>query len=244
MVVVTLPDPTLEPLMSSLRSLFPTQEFRSVPVNFSPTTDYMSVIAKETSDIKVQLIFNNAGFIVTGFFEATDESKHLVNMECNARAAVRITHHFLRILVSSKLKGCICFTSSVAGYIPTPFAVMYASTKAFVSQFSACVAIEVSNLGIDVCAVHPSPVNSNFYDKVEHKIQLMEDAKKAAVEPDSITDDIFKSIDSWYLRDLGGMAMGTRLGTAFLPYNFFTGLFATAAPFLGDYKNHNAKRGF
>ncbi|GMI04417.1 hypothetical protein TrRE_jg13273 [Triparma retinervis] len=242
-VVVTLPDPTLEPLIAELRETFPDLEFRSVPVSFSPNVDYMAPIKKETSDITIQLIFNNAGFIVTGFFEATDEMKHLVNLECNARAAVRVTHHFLRILVAKKLKGCICFTSSVAGYIPTPFAVMYASTKAFVSQFSSCVAIEVANLGIDVCAVHPSPVNSNFYDKVEHKIQLMEDAKKAAVEPDSITGDIFKSIDSWYLRDLGAMAIGTRLGTSFLPYNFFTGMFAAFAPFLGDYKTHNAKRG-
>jgi len=32
-----------------------------------------------------------------------------------------------------------------AGYIPNPFAVMYGATKAFVSQFAASLAIEVSN---------------------------------------------------------------------------------------------------
>ena len=58
------------------------------------------------------------------------------------------------------------FTSSVAGFIPTPFAASYAATKAFVSQLACSLHIEVKSLGIDVCAVHPSPVASNFYEKV------------------------------------------------------------------------------
>jgi hypothetical protein len=41
-----------------------------------------------------------------------------------------------------------------------------------------------------------------------------------------------------------GMAVGTRMGTFFLPYNFFTEMFTMAAPFLGDYKRHNAERIF
>lgn len=63
-------------------------------------------------------------------------------------------------MVKKKQKGCIVYTSSVAGFIPTPFAAMYASTKAFVSQMAACLHIEVQSLGIDVCAVHPSPGKS------------------------------------------------------------------------------------
>jgi hypothetical protein len=208
-------------------------------------------------------------------------------MECNATAGVAITHHFVGKLVASKKRGCIVFTSSVAGYIPTPFAAMYASTKAFVSQFACCVGIEVANLGIDVCAVHPSPVASNFYDKVDHKIELMEAAQKQAVAPSELPNSIFKAIpvsppppakrgtrpsegsefhpplfllsrplpalaqppplhptppQNCYLYDIGGMAVGTRLGTWFLPFSFFSTCFAKAAPFLPDFKKHNASR--
>uniref|UniRef100_A0A7S1YAC6 Uncharacterized protein n=1 Tax=Grammatophora oceanica TaxID=210454 RepID=A0A7S1YAC6_9STRA len=145
-------------------------------------------------------------------------------------------------MVSEKTKGCIVFTSSVAAFIPTPFAAMYASTKAFVSQFAASLHIEVSNLGIDVCAVHPSPVASNFYDKVDHKIDLLEAAAKSAVPPDVLPNEIFKSVGACALRDIGGMAVGTRMGTFFLPFNFFTELFSVAAPFLPDYKKHNTTR--
>lgn len=156
---------------------------------------------------RLSLVFNNAGFMVTGFLDQTPIEKNLANMECNATAAVNIAQYFCQQMVSKHLKGCIVFTSSVAGFIPTPFASIYASTKAFVSQFACCLHIEVQNLGIDVCAVQPSPVASNFYDKVDHKIELMEAAQKSAVPPDTLPNDIFRSIGACALRDLGGMCL-------------------------------------
>ena len=58
------------------------------------------------------------------------------------------------------LKGCFVFTSSASAVLPSPFAVSYASTKAFLSMFAISLAPEVKWLGIDVLAVHPSPVAS------------------------------------------------------------------------------------
>jgi len=241
-VVVSLDDAALTQTMSELSQNYPALQFRSVPTTFSSNVNYMDKIIKATKDITVQCVFNNAGFIVTGFFEQAPLGKHLANLECNASSTVPITHHFLKQMTDKKLKGCVVFTSSVAGFIPTPFAAMYASTKAFVSQFACCCHIEVYGLGIDVCAVHPSPVASNFYDKVDHKIKLMEAAQKSAVPPSDLPNQIFKSIGACATRDIGGMALGTRIGTFFLPYNFFTRIFAVAAPFLPDYKKHNANR--
>jgi len=241
-VAVSLEDDCLKQTMKELKEHYPKLEFRSVGTAFSPGVDYMQKIKDATKDIHVPIVFNNAGFIVTGFLDQTPIGKILANVECNATACVNVSHHFVTKLVTEKKKGCIVFTSSVAGYIPTPFAAMYASTKSFVSQLAACLHIEVQNLGIDVCAVHPSPVASNFYDKVDHKIELMEAAQKSAVPPSALPDEIFKSIGYCALRDIGGMAVGTRMGTFFLPYNFFTELFAFAAPFLPDYKKYNMQR--
>lgn len=241
-VLVSLDDDYLAQTMKELKKEYPSLEFRSVGVTFSPGVNYLQQIQKATQDIDVQCIFNNAGFIVTGFMDQAPLGKLLANVECNATACVSITHYFVGKLVEKKLKGCIVYTSSVAGFIPTPFAAMYASTKAFVSQMASCLHIEVQNLGIDVCAVHPSPVASNFYDKVDHKIELMEAAQKSAVPPQELPNEILKSIGFCALRDLGGMAVGTRMGTFFLPYNFFTEIFAFAAPYLPDYKKHNATR--
>jgi len=241
-VIVSLDDKFLKETMAQLKESFPDLEFRFVGVNFAPGVDYMKEIADATRDIEISIIFNNAGFLVTGFFDQAPLGKLLVNMECNATAAVNISHHFAGKLVAAKKKGCIVFTSSVAGFIPTPFSGMYGATKAFVTSLACSLHIELQSLGIDVCAIHPSPVSSNFYANLDHKIDLLESACKQAVPPDALPDDIFRSIGACATRDLGGVALGSRMGTWFLPYNFFTEVFAFAAPYLPDWKTHNKAR--
>lgn len=243
-VLVSLDDEFLKRTVEELKAAYPSLEFRSVGTSFSPGVAYLKAIVDATDDIFVQCVFNNAGFIVTGFVDQTNPNKILANIECNATASFSIAHHFLGKMVSHRRKGCIVFTSSVAGFIPTPFAASYAATKAFVSQLACCLHIEVASLGIDVCAVHPSPVASNFYDKVDHKIELMEVAQKSAVPPQDLPNEILKSVGVCASRDLGTMAWATRAGTFFLPFNFFTALFTAAAPFLPDYKVHNKNRKF
>lgn len=243
-VLVSIDDEHLKATVKQLKEKFPELEFRAVGCTFSPGVDYLKQIDEATKDITIQCIFNNAGFIVTGFVDQTPLPKLLANVECNATASFAIAHFFLQKLVSEKLKGCIVFTSSVAGFIPTPFAASYAATKAFVSQLACSLHIEVQSLGIDVCAVHPSPVNSNFYEKVDHKIELMEQAQKSAVGPELLPNEILRSVGCCALRDLGGMAWGTRIGTFFIPYNFFSELFTAASTFLPDYKVHNKNRKF
>jgi short-subunit dehydrogenase len=141
----------------------------------------------------------------TGFFEQAPIEKILANHECNATSGVQVAHHFLRLMVSQKRKGCVVFTSSIAAAIPTPFAAMYASTKAFISQLAACLHIECKPLGIDVCAIHPSPVASNFYSKLDHKVDMIEAAAQSAVPPnETLVNDMFRSIGACAWRDLGG----------------------------------------
>jgi len=82
----------------------PEQEFRSVGVAFAPGVDYMSDIVAATDDITVQLVFNNAGYICTGFFESVAVEKQLANVECNSTACVPITHHFVKKMIDQKLK--------------------------------------------------------------------------------------------------------------------------------------------
>ncbi len=179
---------------------------------------------------------------MTGFFDQSSLDAQLANLECNSTACVKVTHHFLKLLMDKKLKGCFIFTSSVSGYIPNPFAVMYGATKAFVSQFAASLAIEVRNSGIDVLAVHPSPVASNFFDNA-HKLESLEMAKQSAVSPASVPGKMLTCVGRCHLGDLGSMAVIVRGVVAIVPYDFLTGVFSFAAPYLGDYQKHNKTRG-
>lgn len=241
-VLVSLPDKFLDETTATLTAQFPQQEFRSIPAKFDHKTDYMPAIIEGTKDIDISIVFNNAGYIVTGFFDQTSLDSQLANLECNSTACVKVTHHFLKRMLAKKIKGCFIFTSSVSGYIPNPFAVMYGATKAFVSQFAASLAVEVRSLGIDVLAVHPSPVASNFFDKV-HKLDSLEMAQKSAVSPSSVPGKMLTCVGRCHYGDLGEMATGVRLVVALVPYDFLTGVFSYFAPLMGDYKKYNKDRG-
>ena len=241
-VLVSLPDKFLEETTESLRKNFPKQKFIAVPAKFDHKTDYMPAIIEATKDLNIQIVFNNAGYIVTGFFDQTTLDAQLANLECNSTACVKVTHHFLKRMLENKQKGCFIFTSSVSGYIPNPFAVMYGATKAFVSQFAASLAIEVRNSGIDVLAVHPSPVASNFFDKA-HKLESLEMAQKSAVSPASVPGMMLTCVGRSHVADMGSMAVIVRMVTALVPYDFLTGVFAFGAPYMGDYQKHNKNRG-
>lgn len=104
------------------------------------------------------------------------------------------------------------------------------------------LSVEVCSKGIDVLAVHPSPVKSNFYNNLDHKIDLLDKAKKTAVSPNTLPNEIFKSIGRVVWRDIGAMAIGVRVGTKVLSYNLLATIMSYAAPFLPDYKKNDVKR--
>ena len=97
-------------------------------------------------------------------------------------------------------------------------------------------------MGIDVLAVHPSPVASNFFEKV-HKLDSLEMAKKTAVSPTSVPAKMLTCVGRCHLGDLGSMAFGVRVAVALLPYDTFAGLFSYFAPLMGDYQKYNKNRG-
>ncbi|KAM3568880.1 hypothetical protein VYU27_009006 [Nannochloropsis oceanica] len=239
--VVSIDDDLLKNTVKELKAAFPKQEFRAVGALFSPGQAYLPKIITATKDIDVQIIFNNAGYILTGFFDSQPLEKQLANVECNATAAVAVTHHFLQKMIQKKLPGCIVFTSSVSGYMPSPFSSMYGATKAFLSQFAACLAVEVKSRGIDVMSVHPSPVASRFYDKT-HKMEMLDMVKKTAVAPDELPSQIFSGIGRCHWYDQGAFAVLVRAGTAPLAYNAMVQVFAGIAHWLPDFIKYNKER--
>jgi len=248
-VIVARDEPVFEETMKELKKQFPKQQIRQVKANLSDATGaWMADVKKATDDVDVQLIFNNAGFIVTGFFEQSTVDTHLANLHCNLTANIHLTHHFYGKMIEKGLKGCIVFTSSSAGFIPNPFAVMYGCTKSGVSELAGSLAVEGKARGVDIHAVHPSPVNSRFTagggnDVKVHKMKAFEMAYKFATGPEVLPQQIFSAIGRTpVMLDLGGTSVGMRLAVHFLGYNLMTYGFALFAPLMPDYRNNVNKK--
>mmetsp|Transcript_41911 Transcript_41911/g.97830 ORF Transcript_41911/g.97830 Transcript_41911/m.97830 type:complete len:318 (-) Transcript_41911:96-1049(-) len=245
LIIIAREEPIFEETLKELKKEFPKATVRSVKANLSDSSgSWMADVKEATKDIDVQVVFNNAGFIVTGFFEQHSVETHLANFHCNLTANIHLTHYLYSRLISKGLKGCIVFTSSSAGFIPNPFAAMYGCTKSGLSELAASLAVEGKARGVDVHAVHPSPVNSRFTagggnDVKVHKMNMFDMAYKMATGPEELPNQIFACVGrSPVMIDLGGTSVGMRLAVHFLGYNLMTYGFALAAPFLPDYKNN------
>jgi len=237
-VLVSLKEKILDEAVEELQRAYPEREFRKIGVNLGLRDgSYLREIEEKTKDIDVQVVFNNAGFMLTGFFDKTKLDLLMTNHECNCTSAMQITHVFVKRMLEKKLKGCIVFTSSAAACQPTPFSALYGATKSYISAFAANVACEVKSRGIDVCAVHPSPVASNFYDKA-HKLDALAFFQKFAVTPDQLPKEMLRPIGRivWY--DIGFVAIAFRNLLKMFDYGFFATLISWTAHTMNDYKKN------
>jgi len=235
-VMVALPDKMFDATFRDIQSAFPSLSFRKVPVNLGKHGDYMPAIADATDDIDVQVVFNNAGYMKWGFFVKTAVGDQMANLECNTTSAVCITHHFVTRMVSKGLPGCVVFTSSAAAAIPSPFSVLYASTKSFLSSFGASLAAEVKSKGVDVLVIHPSPVATRFYDAAKHGTSMVDFFAQFAVQADALPAYVFGAVGRTVWRDVGLTAICFRLMAKFLDYNFLATVTASTAHTMGDYR--------
>ena len=143
MVVVALNDEVFRKSFAELESAYPAQKFRQIGVDLSKPEQAIEEIKEQTSDITIQILFNNAGYIASGLFANMSIERQLGNYHVNQTISLLTTHHFVNILIDKKLRGCVCFTSSPAGQMPGPLAAIYGATKAFLTNFGSSLACEL-----------------------------------------------------------------------------------------------------
>ena len=67
-VMVALNDRLLDDAVTELKTTFKSGQFIKVGVDLG-VPGYLDIIAEATKDLDVQIVFNNAGFMLTGFFD-------------------------------------------------------------------------------------------------------------------------------------------------------------------------------
>ncbi len=233
-VVVAMPDAAMASAQAALAKDFPSSSFRFVGTKLG-SGDYIADVAGATADIPVTLVFNNAGYMKTGFLEANEWQVHADNIGCNAVAAVALSHLFVRRIKAAGLRGCITFTSSPAGFMPSPFSVLYGSTKAMLTHFATSLAGEVRVDGIDVCVIHPSPVNTAFYTGA-HNMPTLKMFQSTAGSAENVADCLLRSVGRCVIVDQGYYSVGMRLMARFVDPVFLAEAIARSAHRVGDYK--------
>lgn len=238
-IIVALPGILLQNTAKDLETRYPNQRFEAIGVNFSPGVDYMAPIVSATRDKAVQIVVSNAGYIKTGFFDQISANQNIALIECNAVACVRIAHHFVSQMVSSRRRGCVIITSSMAAYMPTGLVSMYGATKAFLSSFGAALYAENSSRGVDICTAHPAAVSTRLGSDTR-PLDASAFFNLFALDPDDLPDAMLRAVGRVPWVDIGAWAVILRLAFSIFNYNVVVALTGWLVPrFSGDFTRFN-----
>jgi short-subunit dehydrogenase len=114
----------------------------------------------------IGLVILSAGFGTSGkFFQNTFEEENEM-LQLNCVSLLAMTHHFSQLFVEQK-RGGIVLLSSIVSFQGTPYAANYAATKAYVQTLAEGIALELKPYNVDVLAVAPGPVATNFGQKAK-----------------------------------------------------------------------------
>lgn len=117
-------------------------------------------------DKHIDMLANNAGYGIFGFFDETDLDDELDMINVNIVAVHILTKLFLRDF-KKRDKGIILNVASSAGFMTGPLLSSYYASKNYVVRLSLAVAEELrrerSNVSITVLC--PGPVDTNFNNR-------------------------------------------------------------------------------
>lgn len=112
-------------------------------------------------ELTVDVLVNNAGAGVVGFFHETELKRDIEIIQLNISTLTEMTKLFSREMVR-RGKGKILNVGSTGSFAPGPFIAVYYATKAYVLSFSRAIGKELKQYGVTVTALCPGAVRTNF----------------------------------------------------------------------------------
>ena len=113
--------------------------------------------------LTVDILINNAGFSTYGLFETLDAEREQQEIMLNVNTLVDLTHSFVPAMVA-RHQGAIINVSSIAAFLPGPYAAVYCASKAFVLSFSEALWGEYRSKGVRILALCPGATSTEFFN--------------------------------------------------------------------------------
>lgn len=151
-----------EERLQQLATQYPQMTFRCLPLDLQQQESYDAyghLLAE--SGATVQLLINNAGYGKLGDFNGSHVGEQAGMVDLNCRALTAMTALTLPYMKKGSAVLNVC---SIAAFAPTPRMTVYCSTKAYVYSFSKSLRRELRAQGINVLAVCPGPMSTEFLD--------------------------------------------------------------------------------
>lgn len=102
------------------------------------------------------ILINNAGIGLRGFFHELDTAKQMHMLQLNVNALTLLTRLVLPGMIARRA-GRIMNVASTAAFQPGPLMAVYYASKAYVLSFSEALHNEVKTFGVTVTTLCPGP---------------------------------------------------------------------------------------
>lgn len=163
---------------------------------------------------QIDVLVNNAGFLLTGSVEETSLTEAASLIDTNVLGILRVTQAVLPHM-RAQHSGRIVNVSSVLGFLPAPYAGIYSASKHAVEGLSESLDHEVRQFGIRVVLVEPGYTKTHLdanspqaaalisaYDEERGRVSkaFHKNLSKAS-GPDSVADTIVEAaFGAWRMR--------------------------------------------
>ena len=115
----------------------------------------------------IDVLINNAGYGIGGFFEDLSEEEIRAQMEVNFFGVQNVCREVIP-LMRRQFQGRIINISSIAGQIASPCLGAYNASKWALEAFSESLYFELSLFGISVVLVEPGSYPTNIFTQNAH----------------------------------------------------------------------------
>jgi len=144
----------------------------------------------KTEEKRIDVLINNAGYGLVGFFEEIRLDEIRSQFETNFFGVLTVTKKIIPLMREQK-SGTIVNISSGAGQVGFPGISAYVSTKFAIEGFSESLMYELFPFGIRVIIIEPGVIKTNFF----HNCIVSEKSSKKSSSYSNSLKKIQKNIE-------------------------------------------------
>jgi len=144
----------------------------------------------KTEEKRIDVLINNAGYGLVGFFEELRLDEIRSQFETNFFGVLTVTKKIIPLMREQK-SGTIINISSGAGQVGFPGISAYVSTKFAIEGFSESLMYELFPFGIRVIIIEPGVIKTNFF----HNCTVSEKSSKKSSSYSNSLNKIQKNIE-------------------------------------------------
>lgn len=149
-------------------------------------------VFKEISQLDV--LINNAGFLVSGIAEETPIELGRQQLETNFWGTIKVTNAVLPHFRKQKF-GKIITVGSIVGLVSFPNAAYYAASKHALEGYFKSLRYELNEFTIRVAMIEPSAFKTSILDNSASPLTVIEDYDKLRSKIEKFTTDLVKSAE-------------------------------------------------